>query len=164
MRGSAATRRISAGLTSMGSIELMRMRAMEVSRRMRSTIPRKLMRAIQVAPVAAQIDSRKHHFLIAGVFQLPDLLQHFFRRQAAALPAHRGDDAEGAARVAAILDLQRGARAIVGKDRRKMELFRDLAHENLGGRKSEVRGSGDRVIGPSDASTGVRRHRIICVR
>jgi threonylcarbamoyladenosine tRNA methylthiotransferase MtaB len=43
IRGSSATRRISAGLTSMGSIELMRRRAMEVSRRMRSTIPRKLM-------------------------------------------------------------------------------------------------------------------------
>ena len=97
---------------------------------------------VQVAPVAAQIDPRKHHFLIAGLFQLPDLLQHLFRRQAAALPAHRGDDAKGAAGVTAILDLQRGARAIVRKDGREMEFFRDLAHEEPGrSPKSEVRGS-----------------------
>ena len=92
--------------------------------------------AIEVAPIASQVDSRKHDFLVALILQSVYLLDDQVRSQAATAAANVRDDAERAARVAAVLDLQRGTRAVIGsmagRDRHEVELVGDCSNEYLG--------------------------------
>ena len=64
------------------------------------------------------------------------LLDDQVRSQAATAAANVRDDAERAARVAAVLDLQRGTRAVIGsmagRDRHEVELVGDCSNEYLG--------------------------------
>ncbi len=79
------------------------------SRRIRSA--RRRWPAARLAAPAAQVDAAQHDLAIAPA-QAAHLLDHLLRRRAAAAPAHERNDAERAAVVAAVLDLQIGARAV----------------------------------------------------
>ena len=82
-------------------------------------------RAGQVGAIAGDIDARQDDFAIARVHQLARLGHDRARRDGAAVPPAIGDDAEGAAMVAPILHLQKGA-GMVGKGAR--HVWRGVAH------------------------------------
>ena len=65
---------------------------------------------------AAQIDAGEHHFSVLRA-ERAHLLDDLVRADITALAAHKGNDAEGAAVVAAILNLEIGTRAIAGRHR-----------------------------------------------
>ena len=81
------------------------------------------MPASEVAAPAAQVDAAQDHLAITAASSRT-CSHHLFGRRAAAAAAHEGDDAERAAVVAAVLDLQVGARAVAGGvfDRRGEEI------------------------------------------
>ena len=62
-------------------------------------------RARQVGAIAGDVDAGQHHFAIAVADQPLHLLDHRAHRHRARRPAAIGDDAEGAAMVAAVLHL-----------------------------------------------------------
>ena len=66
--------------------------------------------ALEVGAPARQVDAGQHHLVEAAVDQPADLLDHRGDRHAARVAAAVGDDAEGAAVVAAVLHLHVGAR------------------------------------------------------
>ena len=68
-------------------------------------------RAGQVRPPACQIDAGQDHLVVAAPDQPLDLIDHDTRRYAARIAAPEGDDAKGAAMIAAVLHLHIGARA-----------------------------------------------------
>ena len=63
----------------------------------------------KVAAVGAEVDATENDFAKAGFSEALDFLEDSFWRKAAALATDKWDDAVGAAGVAAILDLERGA-------------------------------------------------------
>src|SRR5439155_1365351 len=65
--------------------------------------------ARQIAAIAADVDAGQHDLLDAGLDHRPRLGEDIGRRQAAVVPPREGDDAEGAAVIAALLDLQESA-------------------------------------------------------
>ena len=71
------------------------------------------LRRSQIAPPPAEIDPGNHHLAIACVNQLLDFMQHFVKIQRPAVAAHRRNDAERAAVVAAILNFEIGTGALV---------------------------------------------------
>jgi len=66
----------------------------------------------EVAAVGAEVDAAEDDFAEAGIAEAPDFLKNGLGREAAAFSADEGDDAVGAARIAAILDLQGGASVV----------------------------------------------------
>ena len=102
--------------------------------------------AARLPAPAAQVDAAEHDFAIAPR-QAADLLDHLLRRSAAAAAAHERNDAERAAIVAAVLDLQIGAGAVAGRvfHRRgkKIVLREDIADVDVA--VVRVAGSGDKV-------------------
>ena len=72
--------------------------------------PAELRRARQVGAIAGHVDAGQHDLGIAVAGQPLDLLDHRAHRHRARIAAAVGDDAEGAAVVAAILHLHEGAR------------------------------------------------------
>ncbi len=66
------------------------------------------------ASPAAEIDPAQHYFAIA-LGQMPHLRNNLIGGSAAASSAHEWNDAERAAVIAAVLDLEVGARAIAGR-------------------------------------------------
>ena len=62
----------------------------------------------QVPAPARQIDTRQHDLAVALPHQIADMADHFPRRHRSRIPATVRNDAEGAAMVAAILNLQKG--------------------------------------------------------
>src|SRR5579863_4623771 len=89
--------------------------------------------------IGAQVDSRKHDLLVALTVEFTHLLDRSLGWKTAAITADVGDHAEGAARIAAVLYLQVGARPLVGstmcgaveKTRRKVKFVGDLTHQHL---------------------------------
>ena len=87
-------------------------------------------RALEVGAPARQVDAGQHHLVEAAVDQPRDLRDHGRRRHAARVAAAVGDDAEGAAVVAAGLHLHIGARPgaePVDQRRRRPALGHDVA-------------------------------------
>ena len=72
--------------------------------------PAELRRARQVGAIAGHVDAGQHDLGIAVAGQPLDLLDHRAHRHRARIAAAIGDDAEGAAMVAAVLHLDEGAR------------------------------------------------------
>src|ERR1700733_271577 len=82
----------------------------------------------------AQIDTAQHNLAIP--FPQPaDLTHHLLSRRAPASPAHKWNDAEGTAVVAAVLYLEIGACAVAGGilhgGREKIMLRKDVAHVDV---------------------------------
>ena len=73
--------------------------------------PAELRAARQVGAVAGEVDARQHDLGIAVAGESLHLLDHRAHRHGARIAAAIGDDAEGAAVVAAVLHLHEGARA-----------------------------------------------------
>jgi len=67
----------------------------------------------EIASPGAEIDAAKDDFLVAGGGKIANFVEDFFGREAAAFSAHEGDDAEGAAIVATVLDFECGS-GVVG--------------------------------------------------
>ena len=67
--------------------------------------------ARQIAAIAADVDAGQHDLLDARLHQPAGLGQDLAHGKAAVVAAAIGDDAEGAAVIAALLDLQEGAGA-----------------------------------------------------
>src|SRR5882672_6945055 len=92
----------------------------------------------KVAAVGAEIDAAENDFAEAGFAEALNFLKDSFGREAAALSANEGDDAIGAAGIAAVLNLQGGAGVIPfpAEDRggEKFSAFENIAGEDLGGR------------------------------
>ena len=93
----------------------------------------------------AQIDAAQHHLAIAPR-QRAYLLHHLFGGRAAAASAHERDDAERAAIVAAILNLQIRPRAVARRvfhrRRQKIALLENIADVDVavvGGRRHDLR-------------------------
>ena len=63
----------------------------------------------QVAAIAGEVDAGEHDFSRARLHQASTLDDHAILRKRARIPAAEGDDAEGAAMVAAVLDLDEAA-------------------------------------------------------
>ncbi len=66
----------------------------------------------EIAAVGAEVDAAEDDFFVAGVGEMTDFLDDFVGREAAAFAADEGDDAVGAAAVAAVLNFQRGASGV----------------------------------------------------
>jgi hypothetical protein len=95
-----------------------------------------------------QIDSAQHDLAISPG-EGTHLLDRLLGGRAAAPPAHERYDAEGAAIVAAVLNLQIGARTVAGRvfhrRRQKIALLEDVADVNIavvGGRRHDLRDLG----------------------
>src|SRR5205823_444792 len=69
---------------------------------------------MKIAAVCAQMDSREDDLFIAARDQAADFIQGRIRIDASAAASHRRNDAEGAIRVTAILDLHDRSRAAAG--------------------------------------------------
>ena len=80
----------------------------------------------QIGPPAGQIDPGQHDLVEAAPDQPLDLLDHHARRDRPGIAAPIGDDAEGAAMIAAILDLHIGPMAPEAVD----QVPRRLAHRH----------------------------------
>ncbi len=76
-------------------------------------------RARQVGAIAGQVDAGQHDFAVTGIDQRRDPVDHRAGGHRPAVAAPMRDHAEGAAMVAAILDLDKGA-DMVGKTRGQM--------------------------------------------
>src|SRR5580700_7066953 len=91
-------------------------------------------RAARFAPPAAETDAGEHHLAIACC-EMAHLFHDLVGRGAAAASAHEGNDAERAAVIAAILDLEVGPRTMGGRafHRRGEEfvLIENIADVNL---------------------------------
>ncbi len=64
----------------------------------------------QIGAPAGQVDTGQHHLVIARIHQPLDLIHHHACRNRAGIAAPKGNDAEGAAMIAAVLHLHIGAR------------------------------------------------------
>ena len=84
---------------------------------------------VNVAPIASQVDPGKNDFLVPSLLQFADLLDDLLGRQAAAAAADGWNHAEGATRVAAVLNLERGTSAVVREYGSKMEFVGNLSHQ-----------------------------------
>ena len=88
----------------------------------------------EIAPPAAQVDPAQHHLAILRR-ERAHLLHHALRRRAAAAAAHIRNDAERAPVIAAILDLEVGARAVargvLDRRRQKIGLRENIADLDL---------------------------------
>ena len=119
---------------SIGSTELRRRRSTGVSSSSRRTRSTSRLPPSEIAAPAAQVDPAQHHFAIFRR-QCADLLDHGFRRRAAAAAAHVRNNAERAAVVAAVLNLEIRARAVARGvfDRRgkKIALRENIADVDL---------------------------------
>ncbi len=150
MRGDSAISPSRSSEKSMGSTELRRRRSISVSassRRIRSGQPHG---AARLAAPAAQVDAAQHDFAIAPR-QPAHLFHHLVGRGAAAAAAHERDDAEGAAVVAAVLNLQIGAGAVAGGifhgRGEKIALGEDIAHVDVAVVRGGIRGGQGHQIG-----------------
>jgi hypothetical protein len=87
-----------------------------------------------LAAPAAQVDATQDYFAIAAA-EAAHLLDHLVRRRAAAAPPDERNDAERAAVIAAVLDLQVGARAVAGgvlhRRGEEVVLREDIADEDV---------------------------------
>ena len=92
----------------------------------------------EIAAISAEIDAAEDNFAEAGIGKALEFGEDGLRGQAAGLAADKGDDAEGTAGVAAVLDFQRGARVIPfpAEDRGDKDFgeLGDVAGENRGGK------------------------------
>ena len=87
-------------------------------RHLAQDVPHELARghvARQTGAVVGDVDAGEHDLGVAGLHQPAHLGHHLARRHRARRPAAEGDDAEGAAVVAAVLHLDVGARALLPK-------------------------------------------------
>jgi hypothetical protein len=88
----------------------------------------------EVFAVAAQVDTGKNNFLAPGFLQLANLANDHVGGQTPAWSSDRGNDAKGAASITPVLDLERGASAIVRENGRKMEYVGNLSNQDTGRR------------------------------
>src|SRR5208282_2657090 len=115
--------------------------------------------AVNVAPVASQVDSGENDFLVPAPLQFAYLLDDLLGRQAAAAAADGGNHAKGAARVAPVLNLERRTSAVIRKYRRKMELLANLTHQDRRPpRNSRLRGRSRKTV---SAHMGRRRFQLL---
>ena len=95
----------------------------------------------EIASPGAEIDAAENDFFVAGAREAADFVEDGFGREAAASSADEGDNAEGAAVVAAILNFQGGAGVIpfAAEDWRDEDvlLLEDIADENGSGGEGE---------------------------
>ena len=127
-RGSPVARSNSRSSISMQSSEERRRRGSSGTwRRMRSISCPERRRAGQIGAVAGHVDAGQHDLAEALADQRLDPLDDQPGRHRAAVPAAVGDDAEGAAMVAAILHLDERARAL---GEAGDEMRRRLAHRH----------------------------------
>src|SRR5216683_6066914 len=98
----------------------------------------------KIAAVGAEVDAAEDDFAVSRFAELLDFLNDCLGRQAAAFAADEGDHAVGAAGIAAVLDLERGAGVIPfpAEDRggKKFGPVEDVAGEDLGKRGRSGRG------------------------
>jgi hypothetical protein len=101
-----------------------------------------LRRARQVPAVGRDVHAREHHFPVAVPDEAADLVHRNAHRHRARRPAAIGDDAEGAAVVAAVLDLHEGAGAAleaVHEMQRGLADLHDVVDAHLlGPRQAEI--------------------------
>src|SRR5215510_8683572 len=87
-----------------------------------------------IATVGAEVNPRKHHFLVSPTHQRRYFFDDARRRQATASPAHGRNDAERTVRITPILHFDDGARAAAGSWvglRLQVGLQKDIAAENF---------------------------------
>src|SRR6266852_2153858 len=92
----------------------------------------------EIEAIAAQIDAAENDFVDARGAEAIDFTKNSFGREATAASAHKGDDAIGAAMIAAILNLQDGTRVaiFIAKHRHagkigERALLEDVSGKNL---------------------------------
>ena len=98
----------------------------------------------KVAAVGAEVDAAEDNFAEAGFAEALNFLKDHFGREAAAFSANEGDDAIGAAGIAAVLNLQGGAGVVPfpaedGGAEQNI-LFKNIAGQDFGGRAQEGHG------------------------
>ncbi len=134
MRGDSATSSSSASDQSIGSTELSRRRSTlrfvkQTPDEIDKTAP-----AFEIAAPAAQVDSAEDHFPIFRR-EMADLVDHGIRLRAAAAAAHVGNNAERAAIVAAVLNLEIRTSAIAQRvfhgRGKKIALLENIADADL---------------------------------
>src|SRR6266403_1492316 len=98
----------------------------------------------EVAAVGAEVDAAEDDFAEAGFAEALNFLKDSFGREAAAFSTNEGDDAIGAAGIAAVLNLQGGAGVVPfpAEDGRAEQniLFKNIAGQDICGRAQEGHG------------------------
>ena len=111
----------------------------------------------QVTAPRGDIDAGQNHFVIALGGQTADLFDHLARRGRARIAPPKGDDAEGAAMVAAILHLDIGPRPLLEPIDQVASRF-PHRHDVIDPNAGSV-GGGD-GIGPGLSLLGIAEHQI----
>jgi hypothetical protein len=89
-------------------------------------------RDIQIAPIRSEMDAGKDDLFVTSLDQAPDFGENQIRIHAPAAPTHRGNDAERAVGITAVLNLDDGARTAGGSGmcaRLKFLFQKDIAAE-----------------------------------